>query len=343
MCTLTLLIGFVHMYHRNLGNGYLMPFTPYRILVQRPHCGCDTAVDTRFTHVHIDVVGPLPPSRNNRHFPTCIDGFTRWVEAVLIVDQAAATIAQTFLQEWVSRFVVPEVITTDRGTNFQSHLFLNLDNFLGSCKNRSTAYNPKANGTIERVHRQIKVALMAHCTADWVGALPLALFGIRSSIKLDIGASSVELVYGTSLRLPGEFFFRKFQNTTQTQTDFLVELRRTMQQIRPVPATNHSTNKAFVHPELLKCSHVFVRVDRVRRPLQQPYSGPHQVRKRIGKFFELYINGKPTTVGMDRLKPSFFCQEPRDIHLGVIPDAPDKYFVTRSGRALRQVISFQAK
>ncbi|GBN02361.1 hypothetical protein AVEN_128627-1 [Araneus ventricosus] len=112
-----------------------------------------------------------------------------------------------------------------------------------------------------------------------------------------------------------------------------------MQHIRSVPATNHSS---FVHPELLKCSHVFVRVDEVRRPLQQPYSGPHQVFKRTDKCFELDLNGKPTTVSMDRLKPAFFCQEPRDIHLGVTPDAPDKDFITRSGRTSRRVIRFQA-
>ncbi|GBL98561.1 hypothetical protein AVEN_19634-1 [Araneus ventricosus] len=126
-----------------------------------------------------------------------------------------------------SRFGVPEVITTDRGTNFQSHLFHSLANLLGSYKNRSTAYNPKSNGMIKRIHRQLKAALMAHSTADWVGALPLVLLGIGSSIKLDIGAYSVELVYGTTLRLPGEFF-RKFQNITQTQTEFLAELRRAM-------------------------------------------------------------------------------------------------------------------
>ncbi|GBN47676.1 hypothetical protein AVEN_249226-1 [Araneus ventricosus] len=90
-----------------------------------------------------------------------------------MVDQAATTIAQAFLREFVSRFGVPEIITTDRATNFQSHLSHNLANLLESWKNRSKAYNPKSNGMIERVHRQIKAALMAHCTADWVGALPL--------------------------------------------------------------------------------------------------------------------------------------------------------------------------
>ncbi|GBN94894.1 hypothetical protein AVEN_73930-1 [Araneus ventricosus] len=116
-----------------------------------------------------------------------------------------------------------------------------------------------------------------------------------------------------------------------------------MQRIRLAPATKHSTNKVFVHPKLLQSLHVFVRVDRVQRPLQKPYSGPHQVLKRTDKFFELGINGKQRTVNMDRLKPAFFCKEPRDIHLGVIPDALEKALVTRSGRASRPVIRFQAQ
>ncbi|GBO33826.1 hypothetical protein AVEN_203372-1 [Araneus ventricosus] len=106
-----LLIELDDMYHRILGNKNLMQSTPYRILVKRPHCICsDTSTlkphlgsfqrgDTRFTHVHIDVVGPMPPSRNNMYLLTCIDRFTRWVEAVPMVGQEVTTRTQAFLQE----------------------------------------------------------------------------------------------------------------------------------------------------------------------------------------------------------------------------------------------------
>lgn len=36
--------------------------------------------------------------------------------------------------------------------------------------------------------------------------LPLALLGIRTTLKEDLKCTAAELVYGTSLRLPGEFF-----------------------------------------------------------------------------------------------------------------------------------------
>ncbi len=48
-------------------------------------------------------------------------------------------------------------------------------------------------------------------------------------------------------------------------------------------------------------SHVFVRHDAVRKPLQQPYL----VLDRSAKFFTLDIKGRKDTVSIDRLKPAY--------------------------------------
>lgn len=48
-------------------------------------------------------------------------------------------------------------------------------------------------------------------------ALPLVLLGIRTALKEDIASTAAEMVYGTTLRLPGEFFTPLNQIPCQTQ------------------------------------------------------------------------------------------------------------------------------
>ena len=59
---------------------------------------------------------------------------------------------------------------------------------------------------VEHVHRQLKAANMAHKLPNpWTTMLPAALLGIRSTVKELLGRSAAKMVYGTTLRLPGEF------------------------------------------------------------------------------------------------------------------------------------------
>ncbi|CAH8497046.1 unnamed protein product [Dicrocoelium dendriticum] len=57
----------------------------------------------------------------------------------------------------------------------------------------------------ERFHRQLKAVIMASSSdSRWSERLPAILLGIRNTIKEDIGCCPAELVFGTTLRLPGE-------------------------------------------------------------------------------------------------------------------------------------------
>ena len=143
--------------------------------------------DSHFDKVHIDLVGPLPPSSGKVYLLTCVDRFTRWPEAIPIADCTAETVARAFLQTWVARFGTPSTVTTDRGRQFESQLWHEFSNLLGTKRIRTTAYHPIANGLVERLHRQLKSSLKAYPHPDrWAEALPLVLLGIRTSLKEDI-------------------------------------------------------------------------------------------------------------------------------------------------------------
>ncbi|KHJ39838.1 integrase core domain protein [Trichuris suis] len=161
----------------------------------------------RFEHIHLDLVGPLPVSDGYRYLLTCIDRFTRWPEAIPIVDTSAETVANAFVNSWISRFGVPATVTTDQGRQFESHVWQQLMKTIGCKRMRTTSSHLISNGIVERFHRQLKAAIVA--TGDktqWVQRLPFVLFDVRKALKRDIGCSTAELVYGSALRLPGQFF-----------------------------------------------------------------------------------------------------------------------------------------
>ena len=117
----------------------------------------------------------------------------------------AETVAKTLISGWISIFGTPLKIITDLGRQFESGVFRELTQFLGVKHLRTTPYHPQANGMIERWHRTLKSAIMAHKSKDWCKLLPLILLGLRNIFKEDIKATPAELVFSQSLRLPGEF------------------------------------------------------------------------------------------------------------------------------------------
>ncbi|BHF59593.1 hypothetical protein SprV_0100255300 [Sparganum proliferum] len=186
--------------------------------------------------------GPLPPSNGYTHLLTCVDRYTRWPEAIPLPSVQAETIVKAFVSRWVAIFGAPSMITTDRGAQFESTLFQTLLNFLSCTRIRTTAYHPAANGMVERFHRQLKTALRAaEDPENWSDYVPVALLGIRAALTSDLDCSAAELVFGTTLRLPGEMVTPTSRGAEETPENFVHRLRQFMRSLSPVPPRAPST------------------------------------------------------------------------------------------------------
>ena len=293
-----------------------------RAKVQRhtkPPMGSFQTPDSRFQHIHVDLVGPLPPSHGNSYLLTVVDRFTRWPEAIPLPTMDAVTVARHLVSGWIARFGVPEVITTDRGSQFESRLWTELSKLLGTSRIRTCAYHPEANGMVERFHRQLKTALRTDDdTTSWTDRLPLVLLGVRTALKEDIGCTAAELVYGCSLRLPGDFLSPPSSSLASDAASFASRLRAAMTELRPAPPRPGS-RQIFVSQDTESCSHVFIRRDSHRSPFQYVYDGPYPVLARNRHTITVDRLGRRDTVSLARVKPAFTDHSPA----APPPSAPD--------------------
>jgi hypothetical protein len=120
-------------------------------------------------------------------------------------DIAATSCADALIAGWISRYGVPAQLTSDRGTQFTSAIWDALCQQLGIQHQPTTAFHPQANDMVERCRRRLKDALRAHLAGpDWPLHLPWVLMGLRSAPTEDTGVSTVEVVFGAPLVLPGQ-------------------------------------------------------------------------------------------------------------------------------------------
>ena len=82
-------------------------------------------------------------------------------------------------------------------------------------------------------------------------------------------------------------------------------LTAAFEDLRPSSVVRHGDKKVIIFKDLATASHVFIRNDGYKRPLEQPYSGPYRVISRSDKCFTVDVSGHDKSVSVDRLKHAF--------------------------------------
>ena len=110
----------------------------------------------------------------------------------------------------------------------------------------------------------------------WTDSLPLILLGIHTTLKEDLNCTAAELVYDTTLRLPGKYFDNSKSDTnTSNLSNYATKLKLIKQHLKVIPPRSTVIRKTYVNNDLLTSAHVFVWHHTIRMPLQQLYEMDH--------------------------------------------------------------------
>ena len=160
---------------------------------------------------------------------------------------------------------------------------------------------------VERLHRSIKTAITAR-NESWLLALPIVLLGLRS-LPNENGLSPFKAVTGSSILMPQIMLDsnENFNDVNDCSNEFIRKFSNEMLNLdfdALSKGISHGNKKSFIPKDLYKCDKVWLRLDRVRKPFEAPYTGPFKVIERNPKYFVIEVSDNVhNTVSIDRLKP----------------------------------------
>ena len=182
----------------------------------------------------IDLTGPHPTSAGgHKYILTAIDYFSRWTEAFPIRNQEAATVAKVLVEQVFVRFGVPLQILSDQGPNFESGLFQEMCRLLGIDKVRTSPYQPRTNGMIERWHRTLNSMLgkvVGESQRDWHEKLPYVMAAYRATEHSRTGFTPNYLFIGREARAPVDLTLTTEVIEEQCPAEYVVRQRKQIQE-----------------------------------------------------------------------------------------------------------------
>ena len=149
-------------------------------------------------HLMIDLAF-FPPSTAGHHYClVCIDVFSGFLFLKPLKTKDATDIAQA-LWEITSVIGVPRVLQSDNGSEFKNAIIAALTRLQGIEHRFISAYNPRADGKVERSVKTVKSTvnkLMHGATCYWHLHLPFVQYAYNNKVQALTGSTPFSLMFG---------------------------------------------------------------------------------------------------------------------------------------------------
>jgi len=182
--------------------------------------------------VAIDILSGLPVTKDGSKYILVVTAyFTKWTEAFALPDAEASTCMRVLYDQFFSRFGLPRQLHSDMGKNFESNLFKELCNLVGTQKSHTTAFCPHSDGQAERVIKSLLQMLRATAEENpenWPQHLPMLMSAYRMTVHKTTGFTPNFAMLAKEVQLPASLIARPPEEPMAPKVPFVQNFRDVM-------------------------------------------------------------------------------------------------------------------
>ena len=292
-------------------------------------------------HVQLDLSGPHPRTLSgNVYIATFICTYSGWLEAFALPSKEAQPIVECLLEYIIPRFGTMLCLTTDNGAEFvnqylrQTLIKLNIKHI------RTSNYNPRGNGTVERSHKclnHVMSKLINNSPETWDMYLNSALLAIRTNVSKSTMQSPFKLLYSRDPVLPLDNLLRPRRKThsedyhevaLENLHKSFIEVLKTTRKVKE--ARNRYKNRNRDDTVFKAGDPIYLKNKRKESKLDKNWLTHYTVIKKTGpRSFVLrhQLTGKETRAHADNMRlascqwhiPMMEGKQPRRAQLATVP------------------------
>lgn len=203
-----------------------------------------------WSHIAVDFVTGLPPSKGNTATLTVVDRFSKAAHFIALPKLPSSRETADLLVMHVFRLHgIPLDIVSDRGPQFTSQVWKSFCNALGATVSLSSGFHPQSNGQAERTNQGLEAALRCVAARDpsaWSDHLPWVEYSHNSLSSTATGMSPFECSLGY---LPPLFPIKEEELAVPSVQAHLCRCRRVWKEARTALLRSVEENQR-IEPDL---------------------------------------------------------------------------------------------